>query len=373
MINISDFYNCLIAEGVDFFTGVPDSYLNEFCKYVLEKCPDNNVIAANEGNAIAIAAGHYLATGNIPLVYMQNSGLGNAINPLLSMCDTTVYGIPLLLLIGWRGEPGSGDWAQHEKQGILTTIFLDEMGIPYKIITPNDSADSAIKDLLLKARNDKKVVALIVCKGVFSGKKKNNIGENYELSRKEAIETILNTLPEDTFYAATTGRVTRELFHLREARKEIKSRDFLNVGAMGHTSSIVLGMAMAKPDKSFVVLDGDAAAIMHMGSLTMASKYKLPNYLHIVLNNGAHESVGGQPSAGFMIDFSRIAEMCGYKTIGHAVSSKEDLIRACKILMSRDCAGFIEVRIHTGIEGALPSLKLSHKEALNELVMELSK
>lgn len=371
MINISDFYNCLIAEGVDFFTGVPDSYLNEFCKYVLEKCPDNNVIAANEGNAIAIAAGHYLATGNIPLVYMQNSGLGNAINPLLSMCDTTVYGIPLLLLIGWRGEPGSGDWAQHEKQGKLTTIFLDEMGIPYKIITPNDSADSAIKDLLLKARNDKKVVALIVCKGVFSGKKKNNIGDNYELSRKEAIETILNTLPEDTFYAATTGRVTRELFHLREARKEIKSRDFLNVGAMGHTSSIVLGMAMAKPEKQFVVLDGDAAAIMHMGAMTMVSKIGVPNLLHVILNNGAHESVGGQPSAGFDIDFTGIAKACGYNTLGCAVTTHQELVDACRIMRMRDNAGFIEVRIRKGMDRNLPPLKIDHKGYIKDFMQEL--
>ena len=364
----------LKKHGVTFFTGVPDSYLNGFCNFALKNFSENNVIAANEGNAIGIAAGHYFATKSIPLVYMQNSGMGNTVNPLASLVDKHVYAVPMLLLIGWRGEPGTGDWPQHELQGEITPGLLDVMHIPYSILSNDiDEFKNVIKEAVDYALAERQPYALIAPKGVMAGEKLNNKDMLYPLSREEAIEIVLNNMPSDTIYSATTGRATRELFWLREGRKESKENDFLNVGSMGHASSVALGIALAKPDRNVVVLDGDSAAIMHLGAMTMVSKYDLPNYLHIVLNNGAHESVGGQPSAGFMIDFTKIAEACGYQTVGKAVENKQELIEALDTLKKSQKASFIEVRIHKGLKGDLPSLDFSHREAIDALIENLNR
>lgn len=364
----------LKKHGVTFFTGVPDSYLNGFCNYALKNFPENNIIAANEGNAVGIAAGHYFATKKLPLVYMQNSGMGNTVNPLVSLVDKHVYAVPMLLLIGWRGEPGTGDWPQHELQGEITTGLLDVMHIPYSILSNDiDEFKNIIKKAVDYALAKRQPYALIAPKGVMAGEKLNNKDTLYPLSREEAIEIVLNNMPPDTIYSATTGRATRELFWLREGRKESKENDFLNVGSMGHASSVALGIALAKPNRNVVVLDGDSAAIMHLGAMTMVSKYKLPNYLHIVLNNGAHESVGGQPSAGFMIDFTKIAEACGYETIGKAVDNEQELIEALDKLKKSQKASFIEVRIHKGLKGDLPSLDFSHREAIDALIENLNR
>lgn len=364
----------LKKHGVTFFTGVPDSYLNGFCNYALKNFPENNVIAANEGNAIGIAAGHYFATKQIPLVYMQNSGMGNTVNPLASLVDKHVYAVPMLLLIGWRGEPGTGDWPQHELQGAITPVLLDVMHIPYSILSNDvDEFKAVIKKAVVYAFTERQPYALIAPKGVMAGEKLNNKDALYPLSREGAIEIVLNNMPADTIYSATTGRATRELFWLREGRKESRENDFLNVGSMGHASSVALGIALAKPDRRVVVLDGDSAAIMHLGAMTMVSKYKLPNYLHIILNNGAHESVGGQPSAGFLIDFTKIAEACGYETIGKAVENEQELIEALDALKKSQKASFIEVRIHKGLKGDLPSLDFSHREAIDALIENLNR
>ncbi len=373
MINITEFYNILNNNGIKFFTGVPDSYLNGFCNFLLNNCEERNVIAANEGNAVAIASGHYMATGEIPLVYMQNSGLGNAVNPLVSLADRLVYSIPMVLLIGWRGRPDSGDWAQHTRQGAITCPLLECMDIPYIILDKETDHDSVLTDLIKKAGKERRTVAIVSPKGVLDGDKGNNIDSDHPLSRGEAIETVLNNMPKDTVFLATTGRATRELFYLRKKRNEDTDHDFLNVGSMGHVSSVALGMALAKPDRKFVVFDGDAAAIMHLGAMTMVSKIHVPNLIHIVLNNGAHESVGGQPSAGNKIDFIKIAEACGYKTIGRPVSTEEELSEACRTIRNCEQAGFIEVRIHKGLSAKLPPLELSHLDAVNGLMAELKK
>ena len=364
----------LKKHGVTFFTGVPDSYLNGFCNFALKNFPENNVIAANEGNAIGIASGHYFATKRIPLVYMQNSGMGNTVNPLASLVDKHVYSVPMILLIGWRGEPGTGDWPQHELQGEITPGLLDVMHIPYAILSNDiDEFKNVIKKAVDYALAERQPYALIAPKGVMAGEKLNNKDMLYPLSREEAIEIVLNNMPSDTIYSATTGRATRELFWLREGRNESKENDFLNVGSMGHASSVALGIALAKPDRNVVVLDGDSAAIMHLGAMTMVSKYTLPNYLHIVLNNGAHESVGGQPSAGFMIDFTKIAEACGYQTVGKAIENEQELIEALDTLKKSQKASFIEVRIHKGLKGDLPSLDFSHRAAIDALIENLNR
>ena len=365
----------LANHGVNFFTGVPDSYLNGFCNYALANCGNRNIIAANEGNAVGIAAGYYFASKEIPLVYMQNSGLGNTINPLASLVDKDVYAVPMLLLIGWRGQGNSEpNHPQHKLQGEITPKILDVMHIPYSVLTDNNNEfASVIKKAVEYCRETRQPYGLIAPKGVMADPDKpNNKDAVYPMSREEAIEVILDHMPEDTIYSATTGRATRELFFLREKRNETKAHDFLNVGSMGHASSVALGIALEKPGRKVVVLDGDSAAIMHMGALTMVSKLDVPNYMHVVLNNGAHESVGGQPSAGHKVDFTKIAEACGYATIGHPVTTEEELISAITELSVCGKASFIDCRIHKGLNRKLPPIIFDHREAIDELIADLN-
>lgn len=372
MISIEKLCDCLVKGGIDFFTGVPDTYLNDFCNYILHNHYSNNIIAANEGNAIAVAAGHYFATRQIPLVYMQNSGLGNAINPLVSLVDSNVYSVPMILLIGWRGESGTGDWCQHTRQGAITTKLLDDLEIEYSVLRDEQEyAELIIKKAIDSVKSKKNPYAIVVPKGVLMGKKKNIREDRYTLSRREAIEIILDTFPKDTIYLATTGRTTRELFYIRERRNESHEHDFLNIGAMGHTSSVALGMALAKPDRQFVVLDGDGACIMHMGAMTTVSKYHVPNYLHIVLNNGVHESVGGQPTAGYTVNFTDIAIACGYDNVDRYVTEKDEIIAACNKLFLREKAGFLEIRVNKGMTEKLPPLKFSIKENICQIMRGL--
>lgn len=369
-------YNELKKNGVNFFTGVPDSYLNGFCNYVLAMCPDRNIIAANEGNAVGIAAGHYLATKEIPLVYMQNSGEGNAVNPLASLCDENVYAVPMILLIGWRGQGNSEpNHPQHWLQGEITPKIPEILHIPYVVLEDdNEKIAEVIAEAVTTARETRKPFALISPKGIMAAlDKPNNKDAVYPMSREEAIEVVLDNMPADTVYSATTGRATRELFFLREKRGESKANDFLNVGSMGHASSVALGIALEKKDRNVVALDGDCACIMHMGAMTMVSKLDVPNFIHIVLNNGAHESVGGQPSAGHKVDFTKISEACGYATFGKAVETKEELAAALNKLKTCGKAGFIDCRIHKGLNSKLPPIVFDHREAIDALINELNK
>ena len=375
MLNQEKVFEALADHGVSFFAGVPDSYLNGFCNYALAHCGERNVIAANEGNAVGIAAGHYFASREIPLVYMQNSGQGNTVNPLASLADKDVYAVPMLLLIGWRGQGNSEpNHPQHKLQGEITPGLLELLHIPYSILTDDDAAFRAVIEKAVKyCRETRQPYGLIAPKGVMADPDKpNNVDDTYPMSREEAIEVILDHMPEDTIYSATTGRATRELFFLREKRNETKAHDFLNVGSMGHASSVALGIALAKPGRYVVALDGDSAAIMHMGAMTMVSRVNAPNFLHVVLNNGAHESVGGQPSAGHLVDFTKIAEACGYATVGRAVTNEAELIAAIERL--RDCgkAAFIDCRIHKGLSRKLPPIVFDHREAIDMLIKDLN-
>lgn len=375
MLDQKRVFQVLEENGVTFFTGVPDSYLNGFCNYALANRTDRNVIAANEGNAVGIAAGHYFASGEIPLVYMQNSGEGNAVNPLASLVDRDVYAVPMLLLIGWRGQGDTEpNHPQHKLQGEITPKMLEIMHIPYTVLEDNHATFCETVEKAVKyCKENRAPYGLIAPKGVMADPDKpNNVDDVYPMSREEAIEIILDHMPDDTVYSATTGRATRELFFLREKRNETKSRDFLNVGSMGHASSVALGIAMEKPDRKVVVLDGDSAAIMHMGALTMVSKIHVPNYMHIVLNNGAHESVGGQPSAGHLLDFTAIAQACGYATVGHPVTTEAELIAALDTLRSCGKASFIDCRIHKGLSRKLPPIIFDHREAIDALIRDLN-
>lgn len=376
MLDQAKVFECLASHGVDYFVGVPDSYLNGFCNYVLANCGDRNVITANEGNAVALAAGHYLATKEIPLVYMQNSGEGNTVNPLASLADKDVYATPMILLIGWRGQGNTEpNHPQHWLQGEITTGLMDLLHIPYTVLTDdNEEFEKTVEKAVKYCIDTRGVYAFIAPKGVMADPDKpNNVDDTYPMSREEAIEVILNHMPKDTIYSATTGRATRELFFLREKRGEGKEHDFLNVGSMGHASSVALGIALSKPGRKVVALDGDAAAIMHMGAMTMVSKVKAPNFMQVILNNGAHESVGGQPSAGHLLDWTKIAEACGYATVGHPVTTEEELIVAIEQLKDCGKASFIDCRIHKGLSRKLPPIIFDHREAIDALINELNR
>ena len=371
MLNQEFVFKTLSDNGVDFFTGVPDSYLNGFCNYAINNCCERNIIAANEGNAVGIASGYFLSTKKIPLVYMQNSGLGNAVNPLVSLADENVYAVPMLLLIGWRGQGNSEpDHPQHKLQGEITTDLLDLMHIPYSVLTEdNQEFGKNVKKAVEYCQTQRTPFALVSPKGVMAtSDKANYVDERYPMSREEAIEIILDNMPSDTIYSATTGRATRELFFLREKRNESKENDFLNVGSMGHSSSVAFGMGVANPERHVVALDGDCALMMHLGAMTMVSKINLPNFMHIVLNNGAHESVGGQPSAGYNVDFTKVAEACGYATVHHPITNEAELREAINTLKNCGRASFIDCRIHKGLSRKLPPIVFDHREYIDNFI-----
>lgn len=364
------FVDALSGVGIKFFTGVPDSYLHGFCSELKERFDSNsNVIAANEGNAIGIAVGHYLSTGEVPLVYMQNSGLGNAVNPLASLACREMLGVPIVLLVGWRGDPMHHDHVQHHLQGKITPTQLELMEIPYIVL--GDDYEEPLAELIERARREGAPVGVIVPKGVLNGKKQPFNDTSYPLSREEAISAILDAAPPDAIYSATTGRASRELYHVRESRGEGHGCDYLNVGSMGHASSVALGLALGSPQRRVICLDGDAAVIMHMGALTMPSNHLVPNLLHIVLNNGMHESVGGQPSAGQAIDFTAIAAACGYSVLDGPVSTRREIAAAIKELCGRGKAAFLDVRIRAGIRSDMPGLEVDPKRMRDDLMREL--
>ena len=315
MIDPLHFLSALRDASVDFFAGVPDSLLKQFCAAVSDTCGDAHVITANEGGAVALAAGHWLATRRPALVYMQNSGQGNAVNPLASLADPDVYSIPMLLLVGWRGEPGVHDEPQHVKQGKITLSLFETLGIPTSVLPDDEPAALALAaSAVAQALADSRPVALVVRKGLFAPHVlQNKPADIASLRREDAIETVLSALPASAVVVSTTGMISREVYETRERRGEDHSRDFLTVGSMGHALMIALGIAKAQPSRPVVCLDGDGASIMQMGNLALAGQSGCSNLYHIVLNNAAHDSVGGQPTVGGAINLPSIASACGYR------------------------------------------------------------
>jgi len=375
MLSCKEFYNLLIKNGIDFFTGVPDSILKDFCAYITENTSDKkNIIAANEGNAVALAAGFYLATGKIGLVYMQNSGQGNAINPLTSLVDKEVYGIPVLLLIGWRGEPGKKDEPQHIKQGKITISLLETLGIPHEIMpTSIKEANNAIKNAIKYLRKHNGPYGLIVRKGTFETYElENKVRSHFELTREDAIKLIVDYLGSQDIIVSTTGKASRELFEYREKLSQKHSRDFLTVGSMGHASQIALGIALSKPARKVYCLDGDAALIMHMGALAIIGSKGPRNFKHIVLNNGAHDSVGGQPTPALKIDIPAIARACGYKR-AFSAENRSELKEKLELLKLSDGPALLEIKISKGARKDLGRPTTSPKENKNSFMSFLQK
>lgn len=368
MISPKYFIEKLRKNGIDCFAGVPDSLLKNVCAYITDHCDaQHNIIAANEGAAVGIAAGHYLATGKPACVYMQNSGEGNIINPLASLTDPEVYNIPVLLLIGWRGRPGVHDEPQHVKQGKVTTDLLNTMGINFDVLSKEeDKADKQIAKAI-KALQNKEVYALVIEKDTFDAYTLQNVEKNdLALSREDAIQTVAAALGEKDAIVSTTGMISRELFEYRTQMNQGHERDFLTVGSMGHASQIALGIALEKTDRKIWCFDGDGASIMHMGSMAIVAQKAPKNYIHVVFNNGAHDSVGGQPTVGLSIDLPAIAMAVGYKHV-YSCNSKNYLAELLETIKKEDGPIFLQVCVKKGNRkdlGRPTTTPIQNKEAL---------
>ena len=354
--------------GIDCFAGVPDSLLKNVCAYITDHFDEHhNIIAANEGAAIGIAAGHYLATGHPACVYMQNSGEGNIINPIASLTDPEVYNIPVLLLIGWRGRPGVHDEPQHVKQGKVTTGLLNVMGINYEVLAREEDKVEKQIAKAIDALKRNEVYALVIEKDTFEDYKLQNVEmNNLTMSREDAIYTVAASLGEKDCIVSTTGMISRELFEYRAAMSQGHERDFLTVGSMGHTSQIALGIALTQSERRVWCFDGDGAAIMHMGSMAIVASKEPRNYMHIVFNNGAHDSVGGQPTVGLKIDLPAIAKAVGYKA-SYSVDNKKDLVGVLNETKQQEGPVLIEVKVKKGNRkdlGRPTTTPIQNKEAL---------
>ena len=373
MVRPDFFVNTLKEHDIDFYAGVPDSLLKNICAYITDNLPaQQNIIAANEGGAMGIAAGYHLATGKVPVVYMQNSGEGNIINPLASLTDKEVYNIPVLLVIGWRGRPGVHDEPQHVKQGKVTTGLLNTMGINYAIL-PKDEEGAAkqikIAADFMKATNE--CFALVIEKDTFDAYKLQNVEVNdLTLSREEAIRKVASSIEDNACIVSTTGMISRELFEARTAWNQGHERDFLTVGSMGHASQIALGIALQKSDRRVYCFDGDGASIMHMGNMAITASMKCKNYVHVVYNNGAQDSVGGQPTVGLKIDLCAVAKAVGYKA-AYSVETMAELETKLSELKHEDGPLLLQICVKKGNRkdlGRPTTTPVQNKKALMEFL-----
>lgn len=409
MIASEHVYDALVGEGVTFFTGVPDSLLKPFCSCLYDR--GHTLIAANEGAAVALATGYHLATGGIPLVYMQNSGLGNAINPLTSLTNPEVYGIPMVLMIGWRGAPGMEDEPQHRRPGDVMLRQLELLGVRSFVLDANtDDVRESVVTAVAEARGHSIPVALVVKEGTFqaytsAGRIRDEQKEmsasgldtassgfsstsrasepitsptnvaspapsstpaprTHLPSREAMLEQILESLDPKDLIVATTGKTSREVYEIRVRRGEPHERDFLCVGNMGHASQIAMGIALHLPDRRVVCLDGDGALLMHMGSLAIQGAHAPSNYYHVLLNNGSHESVGGQPTVADGVNWPAMALACGYRTAIRLEGRGDaaDYSTAVDQFMASPAPAFVEVPIRNGSRADLGRPSSSPKE-----------
>lgn len=369
MISPKFFVDKLGSLGIDFFAGVPDSLLKNICAYISDNIDSShNIIAANEGGAVGLAAGYHLATGRIGCVYMQNSGEGNAINPLASLTDKEVYNIPVLLLIGWRGRPGVHDEPQHVKQGKITTGLLNTLGINFDVLSKEEDKAAKQIDKAVEVMNEtNEVYALVIEKDTFDTHVLQNVEKNdFAMTREEAIGLVASSMGSCDVAVGTTGMISRELFEYREGAGEGHERDFLTVGAMGHASQIALGIALMKPERKVWCFDGDGASIMHMGSMAIVSGKTPDNYVHVIFNNGAHDSVGGQPTVGLKIDFPLIAKAVGYKNV-LSVDDRRTLEEALSTIKGGGGPVLLEIKVRKGNRkdlGRPTTTPVQNKEAL---------
>jgi phosphonopyruvate decarboxylase len=373
MIELKSFFENLDSKGVNFYTGVPDSLLKSISAYLFDNYPsEKHIIASNEGASVGLASGYYLGTGQVPIVYMQNSGIGNAVNPLLSLADQDVYSIPMILFVGWRGEPGVKDEPQHVKQGKVSKDLFDAMQIPCEIMSADTvEANSQVNRALVECQKNSSPYVFLIKKGTF---------EDYSLTsqdavntypeREDAIEKVVDHIEKESVVVSTTGKISRELFEIREKHHTGHDKDFLTVGSMGHASQIAMGVAMSCPQKNVYCFDGDGAIIMHTGSFGIIAAADCKNLKHIVFNNGAHDSVGGQPTIGFDIDFGQIAKGFGYKQ-SFIAETMEGLNAVLPEFIASEGPSLLEVRVKKGARkdlGRPTTTPIENKENLMEFL-----
>lgn len=376
MISPESFVSELRALNVNFFTGVPDSLLKNICAYITDNVePERNITTANEGAAIALAAGHYLATKEISLVYMQNSGEGNIINPVLSLIDKDVYNIPELLLIGWRGKPGVKDEPQHVKQGKVTTRLLDAIDMRWAILSKDENVmKQQLKEAIVYMTETKESFAFVIEKDTFDTYTLQNVvaHDEFAMTREDAICAVASIVGNRDVVVSTTGMISRELFEYRTHKNQSHAHDFLTVGSMGHASQIALGIALDKTDRKVWCFDGDGSSIMHMGSMAIVGSCKPKNYIHVIFNNGAHDSVGGQPTVGFDIDFCGVAEAVGYRTV-ISVVDEQSLKEVLSEIDEMEAPLFLEVKVKKGNRkdlGRPTKTPIENKDALMDFLLK---
>jgi phosphonopyruvate decarboxylase len=368
MIDVEVFFDSLRNQGVTNFSGVPDSLLKDICAYISDNVPpDKHLITANEGSAVALAVGQYIATQKPSLVYMQNSGFGNALNPLLSLADAKVYGIPMLVMVGWRGEPGVKDEPQHIKQGEVMERLLDACDLPAIIIdAKTKSIEKVLKSAVALSITNNQPVVLLVKKGTFGPYKlKSVMPDIAESSREDAIKMIIDASEVDDIFVSTTGMPSRELFETRVRNQQPHDKDFLTVGSMGHANMIALGVAQ-NTDRHVFCIDGDGASIMHLGNLTSTGQSGAKNLIHILLNNAAHDSVGGQPTCADAIDLPLIAKACGYVSV-KSMCKLDEIQNYIEKIKGQPGPHLLEVKIKKGSRSDLgrpTSSPTQNKEAL---------
>jgi phosphonopyruvate decarboxylase len=372
MLDCTRFLSALKSRGIRFSAGVPDSLLKNICAAIADSGTD--IITSNEGAAVALATGHHLATGEIPFVYMQNSGFGNAINPLTSLTDPEVYAIPVLLMVGWRGEPGFKDEPQHVKMGRVNPALLDALEIPFEVLSKDpEFAEDQLDRAFSMMRSTSGPFVLLVQADTFAPYTSTTLKTvpAYGWKREDAVRELLAALPEVATVVSTTGKTSREVYETRISRKEPAGRDFLTVGCMGHASQIAAGIALAKPELQVVCIDGDGAFLMHMGSAAITAALKPKNLLHVVINNGSHDSVGGQPTVGFEVPLDRIAAACGYAAVFRADSAAE-LKKILSEALQRSGPVFLEIRTDGGARANLGRPKSTPVENKTVFMQRLS-
>lgn len=346
MIRAEQLYDHLGREGISFYTGVPDSLLKNFLQYVQDHTAgEQHIITANEGLALALASGYYLQSGKLPLVYLQNSGLGNLVNPLSSLADQEMYGVPMILLIGWRGEPGIPDEPQHRKMGAITVPLLEVLGVPvFKLDQQSIDPLQIVSTAIQTAREKQNPVALLLSADIFEKVQyeKTTIPATLSLQRESVIRELINTLSGDETVICTTGKSGREFDEQNKAAGNKIKKYFLSVGAMGHASHIALGIHLQSPSKT-ILIDGDGALLMHMGALPTISHFANKNFIHLLINNGCHESVGGQPTEAFRVDCTAIARASGYQHT-FLIRNEQELNHWLQNSLSSSDTQFVEIR-----------------------------
>ncbi len=355
------------------YTGVPDSQLKPFCDYLMRRygISERHVICANEGNCVALAAGHYLATGKPAVVYMQNSGIGNIINPATSLMSDMVYGIPCIYVVGWRGEPGVHDEPQHAQMGVVSEALLADIGVETYTIGP-DTTEAEIAQKLAEWQplsESGKSAAFLVRKGSFEKGELMDYGGAAALSREEAVSLVAQAAAGSPI-VCTTGKASRELFEIREKRGESHASDFLTVGSMGHSSTIALGIALERPELKVWCVDGDGAMIMHMGAVATIGSLAPKNYIHIVLNNASYETVGGMPTVAPSVDLCAVAEDCAYRFVTSA-ASREELTAALESAKAADGPALVEAIVSIGSRGDLGRPTISPAQSKKEFMSYL--